>query len=246
MRTSFLAVAIAAISIGRISSATGGPVAVPNTFTSGTPAKAADVNANFSAVATAVNGSAQDIANLKAAVKNAPAGPQGPVGAQGPPGSGGVLVVDSNGATVGRWTGMTTALMNINGHFVNVLLDAGTPLGTPQTGFQTQDVSGLQFFHLAADCSDTRYIDIAANYGAGPYSKYESYTVNNQAAPLYLFYPTTAPKQMTWLATESFVSGQNPLQPGTCSTLGSSTLPLAVAAYFDVSTLGFVAPFSLK
>src|SRR4029077_14910240 len=169
MRTSFLATATAAIGIGLISTATGGPVAVPNTFTSGTPAKAADVNANFSAVATAVNASAQDIANLKTALQHIPAGPPGPVGAQGPPGSGGVLVVDSNGATVGRWTGQLGALMNINGHLVNVALDEQIPLLAPQTGFYTQDVSSLAFYHLAADCSDARYLSTTGGLsGAGP------------------------------------------------------------------------------
>jgi hypothetical protein len=60
-----------------------GTVAIPNTFVAGTPAKAADVNANFSAVATAVNGSAADVAALQIAVKATPAGPQGPAGPAG-------------------------------------------------------------------------------------------------------------------------------------------------------------------
>ena len=46
-----------------------GTVAIPNTFTPGTPAKAADVNANFNAIATGINGSAADIANLRNAVQ---------------------------------------------------------------------------------------------------------------------------------------------------------------------------------
>lgn len=63
-----------------------GTVTIPTTFTSGTPAKAAEVNGNFSAVAGAVNGNAQDIATLKTAVQNIPAGPRGPVGPAGPTG----------------------------------------------------------------------------------------------------------------------------------------------------------------
>ena len=45
-----------------------GNVSIPNTFTAHTPAVASQVNANFNAVATAVNGSATDIANLQAAL----------------------------------------------------------------------------------------------------------------------------------------------------------------------------------
>jgi len=43
-----------------------GPVSVPNSFTSGTPARAADVNANFSAVATAINDNSSRLSALEA------------------------------------------------------------------------------------------------------------------------------------------------------------------------------------
>ncbi len=42
----------------------GGEVTIPNTFQSGTPAVAADVNENFTAVKEAVDGNASDITNL--------------------------------------------------------------------------------------------------------------------------------------------------------------------------------------
>src|ERR1700676_3223964 len=82
-RVSLIGLALAAIALN----ASAGNVTVPNTFSAGTPAKAADVNANFSAVATAVNASAQDIATLQTTVKNIPAGPQGPAGIQGTTGA---------------------------------------------------------------------------------------------------------------------------------------------------------------
>jgi hypothetical protein len=125
-RAASISLALATIAL----TATAGDVTIPNTFTAGTPAKAADVNANFSAVATAVNASAQDIATLQTTTKNMPAGPPGPTGPtgnqgnpgpQGPPGStgaggppgpqgmqgpagpGAMLVKDSAGKVVGSY-----------------------------------------------------------------------------------------------------------------------------------------------
>ncbi len=46
-----------------------GTVTIPNTFAPQTKAKAADVNANFSAVATAVNGNANDITTLQKTIQ---------------------------------------------------------------------------------------------------------------------------------------------------------------------------------
>jgi len=88
MRNSKITITIAiAAALGIASGiAHSGDVTIPNTFVAGAPAKAADVNANFSAVATAVNGTAADVTALQTAVKAIPAGPQGAAGAQGPVG----------------------------------------------------------------------------------------------------------------------------------------------------------------
>jgi len=60
-----------------------GQTQVPNDFTAGTPARAAEVNANFDALETAVDQNATDIQNI-------PAGPQGIQGDPGPQGVQGV------------------------------------------------------------------------------------------------------------------------------------------------------------
>lgn len=45
-----------------------GELDIPNSFTTGTPAVAADVNSNFTAVETAVDGNAADIAAMLATI----------------------------------------------------------------------------------------------------------------------------------------------------------------------------------
>src|SRR5210317_1557474 len=57
---------------------------VPHDFQSGQPARAAEVNANFDALETAIDQNA-------VAIQNIPAGPQGPEGPQGDPGPQGVM-----------------------------------------------------------------------------------------------------------------------------------------------------------
>lgn len=61
----FLSIALLSVAV---QGSNAGTVTIPNAFTSGTPAKAADVNANFSALATAVNASAADISVLQSAL----------------------------------------------------------------------------------------------------------------------------------------------------------------------------------
>jgi hypothetical protein len=77
VRSSISLLALLALSGGALAQTT-----VPNTFAAGTPAKAAAVNANFQALATAID-------KVAASVTPGPAGPTGAVGAtgsMGPPG----------------------------------------------------------------------------------------------------------------------------------------------------------------
>ena len=62
-----------------------GQTQVPNDFTAGTPARAAEVNANFDALETAIDQNASDIQSIPAGPQGDP-GPTGPQGLQGPAG----------------------------------------------------------------------------------------------------------------------------------------------------------------
>jgi hypothetical protein len=64
-----------------------GQTQVPNTFEAGQPARAADVNANFDALETAIDQNTTTISQIPAG----PQGPEGPQGPMGPPGPQGVM-----------------------------------------------------------------------------------------------------------------------------------------------------------
>ena len=69
MRNSTLPFWVSAVLALTATSVYSGTVTIPNTFKPGTPARAADVNANFSAIATAVNDTATDIATLETSIQ---------------------------------------------------------------------------------------------------------------------------------------------------------------------------------
>ena len=74
MKKSLLNISITALLAATSTAALAGTVTIPNTFTSGTKAVAAEVNANFTAVKSAVDGNAGDIAtNATAITTNATA-----------------------------------------------------------------------------------------------------------------------------------------------------------------------------
>lgn len=156
--TAFLAASAAAL----------GQVTVPNTFTSGTPAKAADVNANFSAVVTGVNANAKAITALKTQVGNIPAGPQGPQGPQGPTGAtGGLSVVDSAGKVVGPYlydfsTGDSVAVQTPQGLRVFTLaIWSQSPSGAATVILGIPFTAGA-LYYASANCSGTPNVSLSA------------------------------------------------------------------------------------
>jgi hypothetical protein len=138
-----------------------GQVTVPNTFTSGTPAKAADVNGNFNAVVTGINSNATAISALQTQVKSIPAGqpgPQGQPGQPGPQGSqgpqgiqgpmGGLAVYEVSGMMMGTY------------EYPDVVI-AASPTGTLYSLHVSQNhLTGVAtFYYSDSNCSSQPYID---------------------------------------------------------------------------------------
>jgi hypothetical protein len=169
-----------------------------------------------------------------------PTGPQGATGPQGPASAGGVLVVDSNGSTVGKlvtFAGHTplSALMNIQGH--SVLLGIDEALNSA-TGFVVVDVSNQYFVHVASDCSDARLRDT--------YLGVETLLVPSSTAAQTLYYVNSALTLQAISGVETFTTGQDPNLPGTCAATTFGSVFVGTVASLDITTLGFVPPFHLQ
>ncbi len=148
---------------------------------------------------------------------NGAAGPQGP---QGPVGAGAVLVIDSNNNVVGTLIGENKLALNVAERPIVNASDSGFVLGNPET---------ISFFHLAADCSDPRYL---ATNGFPPLGAIYENTVYYAASPFQSAVP---------VATETITAPQSVSQTGTCSAY-SLTLTLELGAPIS-APLNFTPPF---
>lgn len=172
MRRQFWAVSLAAalLSLGMVPLTVAGPLDVPNEFTAGTTARAAQVNANFAAVESAVNdndtritSNTSDIAsNVSAIALNTSA----IAALQSAPPSAGPRVVDAVGNEVGLLVNITD-----DNRFVSVLSDLGYVLveleiGTPGVrvdwGFVAARPQALRF--STPDCSGTPFVYLPAGF----------------------------------------------------------------------------------
>lgn len=231
--------------------AAAGPIVVPNTFTAGTPAKAEDVNANFTALANGINTNSQTITSLQTAVNNIPAGPQGPAGPAGPAGPGVMLVQDSAGKTVGSYfMAPYDPYAQSNGFTVPgstpdefVFIRTSGPsfavrVTSAQLGAQvTYDVS-----FVSTDCTGQAYLTV------------EPYLPGSlQVAPMLSFAAvlgTTAYIGGTPVTSSSTMYSYLSVSGGAvvCSSWGSNGVTgtfAPVISTFDLSTLGFVPPYSV-
>jgi hypothetical protein len=177
-------------------------VTVPNTFTPGTPAKAEDVNANFTALATAINNAVMP-----------------------------VVVQDSAGHVIGPYMPLFFGgAMDGEGVFIR---NASTPFVVQVSidGF----TSGGSLLYTTADCSGQAYVL------AGPAPKY---TLLNSAIVLN---NTAYVIQYAAETTITFGS-QNTLNGSTlqCAATSGSGTAAPVIATVNLTSLGYVPPFSLR
>jgi hypothetical protein len=150
-------------------------------------------------------------------------------------------VVDARGVIIGPYTSSLTG-MGSEGVFWKV---GGRYYASPVTsqGFVSMDASQFQFYHTTTDCSGTRY-DIVSPVQASaliPTLNVQQFGGTNGGA---IYYPLQPFSSLLFGSMESFVSGADVGQPGTCNFLGVTSATLAgVVAVRDVST--FVPPFKV-
>jgi hypothetical protein len=163
-----------------------------------------------------------------------PEGPQGPVGPQGPQGPQGatletyeshaVTIVDSNNQDVGIATEPFGGLVlrQIGDDHVMFLATTAGPRA-----------DAIEFYHLSADCTDSRYVQVVGGAGFAFYAQVRQGTA----------YYTKAQDQtyVNYLAKEHFEPGDNPAVAGAC-VAEDDWKPLGVLTSATDSVLSTIAP----
>jgi hypothetical protein len=237
-----IAALIGATSIGHAQ------VTVPNTFAPNTPAKAADVNANFTAVVNGVNANAQAITSLQTQVNNIPAGPKGAQGPAGP--TGGMIVQDANGTTVGVYiytyaTAEAVAVKTSSGVWIVPL----TWVGSSSSG-QSQLIFGpapyspeFNLYYASPNCTGTPYFGSVASEGF----PFKVTAAVSDGTNLWLVgagnQSTSSPSIQSTLNPPSSANGY----AFTCQSQAAANASgvYALTTSIPISSLGFVAPYTL-
>lgn len=149
-----------------------GDLTIPNAFTAGEKAKAADVNANFNAVSIAVNNNTSTISSLQKTVSDLQDTINKLQSSLNAVESNSVLsldgnldyVVDANGYATAQFTGINVQVVN------GVSQETTNGLGNLIVGYNNTRSIG------DAICSDGQYIDQVACEGAG-----ETWTINHKS-----------------------------------------------------------------
>lgn len=160
-------------------------------------------------------------------------GARGATGPAGPPGQApvkGLLdFVDSQGTIMGPDYNNQLAL-SINGLVVEVQNQMDV------SGFLPYDTSLFTWDHISTDCSGPRYLP-----------------TNAFTSSLWVFgntgyYGATAGTFIVVHSFEQYQTGADITQPGQCTStgIGPPASPIGLMETIDMSTLGFVPPFSLQ
>jgi hypothetical protein len=226
-RKTLLAICAVLVSAAFVAYA-GSMVTVPNTFVAGTPAKASDVNANFTAVVNGINAHGQSIATLQTNVQslqNAQSGATTPM-----------IVKDSAGHIVGPYIPM------LPNSIAAPPLNEGVFIRTSAASFALMLTNqslggGGALWYTTSDCTGTAYVVPSGTWSSEQTLNYAA-VINNTA---YVFHWSGFTSVS--LASEQTFNGTS-LQcaPQTATTTGA----LPVVASVDLSALGFVPPFSVQ
>ena len=150
-------------------------------------------------------------------------GPQGPAGPPGPAGAGSLTVLDSHNNTVGSLLSQDWLLFKLNGFSAQFAIRVD--------GFENNDSSGVQFYHITVNCSGTRYMSAGDLPASGFVNSGNAYVPGSALSVSILSY-------------ETFGAGLNVSSPGTCTTLGAAAPGFIAGEVNSTSIAGFVPPFT--
>ena len=222
----------AALALCSISSYAATPaVTIPVTFTSGTPANAADVNSDFTALANAVNSLATTVATLQASssgcggrclvVRDANGLLMGPVISTYP------LTNAPSGVVITTTAGPTIFTLVTSGYASN---------GVPQLIFSdTQGNYSNATYYTTTNCTGTPYAHPLMVGLIDPVSV--ALLTARMVGATYYIWPAGAGQSIT---VNSFLSF------GQCQLENNSVSLVALANGAAVSSLGFTAPYTIS
>ena len=133
---------------------------VPNTFQSGTPARASDVNANFDTLESAIDSNSANIAANSVTIGSIETLAQNNALAISQIGGGsGVGVFDQSGVEIGKF--VTLRRINAFDPIFYVLSDQGIIFTVHAGGDATEYLEGANVYFTGLDCSGNAYVNKA-------------------------------------------------------------------------------------
>jgi hypothetical protein len=144
-------------------------------------------------------------------------------GPQGPPGAGALILVDSNGTTVGTVSELNHVNMRINGLWIQLI--------ESDQQFTASGQKNVTFLFTTPDCTGTQYVDRSTPV-AGTWSDGAT-----------IFYGADPTQTIQVQSSAASVGGSL----GYCNSYPSLySTTVGVATVLDPTTLGFVPPFHVQ